>query len=158
MREKTASLFAAACEVGAIIADVDDNKRQAVKNYGFYLGMLFQITDDILDYDASRSKLGKTVGDDFREGKMTAPVLYAIQKSNEDEKEFWTRTLQDRNQQENDLDTAFDFIKRHGAMKQAKQLAQTYCEKAQNTLTTLHPDKTNNPLYDLIEFVLERQK
>ena len=153
---KTASLFAAACEVGAIIADVDDNKRQAAKNYGFYLGMLFQITDDILDYDANRSKLGKTVGDDFREGKMTAPVIYAIEQANQEEKEFWLRTLNDKNQTENDLGQAITLIEKYNSIQKTQDLAKKYCNQAQNSLEII---KRNTVLLKaLINFIFNRRR
>ncbi|HAJ89542.1 MAG TPA: farnesyltranstransferase, partial [Rhodospirillaceae bacterium] len=107
---KTAVLFAAACEIGPVIAGKDESTQKALRDYGHHLGMVFQIADDLLDYQADEAQLGKTVGDDFREGKMTSPVIYALQNATADEKTFWKRTFEDHNQTETDLQTAKSII------------------------------------------------
>jgi len=114
---KTASLFAAACEVGPVIANQDKATISTMRDYGMNLGMAFQIIDDVLDYSACQEKLGKAVGDDFREGKMTAPVLIALEKATPEELEFWQRTIGDKNQTDKDLETAKSIITRHDGLK-----------------------------------------
>jgi len=154
---KTASLFAAACEVGPVIAGQNAETVQAIRDYGMNLGLAFQIIDDVLDYNAEREKLGKTVGDDFREGKMTAPVLFAIQKANKEELEFWARTLGDKNQQDGDFETAQTLIAKHDAISQGMKLAQEYGDKAIQNLNSLPDRELKSTLQDLISFTINRQ-
>src|SRR5690606_11072016 len=96
IKAKTAALFAAACEVGPVIAGAPENQTRAMAEYGMNLGIAFQISDDALDYAADSEQLGKTIGDDFREGKMTAPVIFALQGADAQGRRFWTRTLADK--------------------------------------------------------------
>ena len=95
IRGKTAALFAAACRVGAVVADRPKVEEEALESYGLNLGIAFQLIDDVLDYSAEQAELGKTVGDDFREGKITLPVILAFRRGDETEREFWRRTLED---------------------------------------------------------------
>jgi len=95
---KTAALFAAACRVGAVVADRPAVECEALESYGKNLGIIFQLIDDALDYSARQATLGKTVGDDFREGKITLPVILAYRRGDEDERAFWRRTLEDGEQ------------------------------------------------------------
>src|SRR6202012_1117467 len=91
---KTAALFAAACEIGAVVADRPSAEAKALHEFGLGFGIAFQIVDDVLDYSAREARLGKTVGDDFREGKLTLPVVYAISRGNDMERAFWRRRLE----------------------------------------------------------------
>lgn len=154
---KTASLFAAACEVGPVIAEQDDVTIKALRDYGMNLGMAFQIIDDVLDYKADRAKLGKDLGDDFREGKMTAPVILAIEKADESEREFWQRTLGDKNQNEGDLQTAQDLIAKHGSIPKGMDLAQIYGNKAIKNLSSLPASPLKQTLIDLVSFTITRE-
>lgn len=154
---KTAVLFAAACEIGPVIAGKPQFQK-ALHDYGHHLGMVFQIADDLLDYQADEAELGKTVGDDFREGKMTSPVIYAIQNATDDEKSFWKRTFEDHNQTENDLQTAKNIIKTHKADEKAAQLAQSYVDKAISALHSLPASALKTTLQDLVLFALNRKK
>lgn len=154
---KTASLFAAACEVGPVIANQDKQTIQAMRDYGMHLGMAFQIIDDVLDYNAERAKLGKTVGDDFREGKMTAPVLIAIENATEEEKKFWQRTLGDKDQQDGDLERAQELIAKYDAITKGMDMAQEYGNKAIQNLNGLPESLLKNTLADLISFTINRQ-
>ena len=95
IKGKTAALFAAACQVGAVVADRPEPEEAALAEYGMSLGIAFQLVDDALDYAADQATLGKTVGDDFREGKITLPVLVAFLAGNDREKAFWKRTIED---------------------------------------------------------------
>ena len=158
---KTAALFAAACEVGPVIADATDEQAKALADYGRYMGIAFQIADDTLDYMAEREKLGKAVGDDFREGKMTAPVLFALQnakeKNNTHELEFWTRTLKDLNQSEGDLEKAQDILTQNRIIEQCFNLANSYKDKAIQALTPAPDGDIKQTLENIAEYTVTRQ-
>jgi octaprenyl-diphosphate synthase len=157
IKAKTAALFAAACEVGPVIAGADRHAAQAMAEYGLNLGIAFQIADDALDYDASREKLGKTIGDDFREGKLTAPVLIALQKADNEERAFWTRTMQDKQQNEGDLATAQTLLKKHDAIAITLRMAEEYVQKAREALAEA-PDHDLRVLLDaLAPYTVYRQ-
>lgn len=154
---KTASLFAAACEVGPVIAGQDAKTTQAMRDYGMNLGLAFQIIDDVLDYSASRTKLGKNVGDDFREGKMTAPVLLAIEKADKDEKEFWQRTLGNKNQKDGDLETAQELITKYDTLTKGMDMAHRYGDKAIENLQILPESDLKTTLTNLVSFTINRE-
>lgn len=154
---KTAALFAAACEIGPVIAGQDKDIQKAIRDYGYQLGMAFQVIDDILDYNADREKLGKTVGDDFREGKMTAPVILALQKADETERAFWQRTLQDKQQKDGDLEHAQELLTKHNCLTVGMDMAKGYAETARNALDTAPDSTIRTHLLDLVQFVIERQ-
>ena len=153
---KTASLFAAACEVGPVIAGQDNTAAKAMRDYGINLGMAFQIVDDVLDYNAQAPKLGKTVGDDFREGKMTAPVILAIQNATDEEQEFWQRTLGDKNQKDGDLKTAQTLIAKYDTLTQGLDMARNYGEKAIETLQIIPETSLRNTLEEIVSFTINR--
>ncbi len=113
---KTAALFAAACQVGAIVADRPEQEEAALSAYGSNLGIAFQLVDDALDYAADQTTLGKTVGDDFREGKITLPVLLAYHAGGAADQAFWHRTIEASDQQPADLDHALAPMAEHGAI------------------------------------------
>lgn len=153
---KTASLFAAACEVGPIIANQTPERVDALRAYGMNLGMAFQIIDDLLDYKAEREKLGKTIGDDFREGKITAPVIFAIKAASPAEKEFWQRTLGDKDQTEDDLKTAQELIEKHQTLSTSLKLAEDFGAKAIDSLNIVPNSPLKEILIDIISFTLKR--
>lgn len=149
IKGKTAALFAAACEVGPLIADRNVNDARIMAEYGMNLGIAFQIADDILDYSANQAKLGKAVGDDFREGKMTAPVIIALAAANDEERAFWTRTMGDRQQDDSDLVRAHAILKRHDAIAKALTMAREYAQKAREALAEA-PDSEFRALLDTL--------
>lgn len=153
---KTAELFAAACEIGPIIAGQPPEAVKMMRDYGYNLGMAFQIADDVLDYTADQEKLGKTVGDDFREGKFTAPVIYALADSDEGERAFWQRTMEDRIQREEDLPYALAVMKKHKAFAKGMDLARSYAKKAQENLKDAPKGDLRDMLSDLALFSVER--
>ncbi|MCB1652097.1 MAG: polyprenyl synthetase family protein [Alphaproteobacteria bacterium] len=156
IKAKTAALFTAACEVGPVIAVAGPDAAKAMAEYGLYLGIAFQIADDALDYMAERETLGKTVGDDFREGKMTAPVLLALQKADDDERAFWQRTLSGRETSDKDLKQAQAILQRHDIYAQTLDMARGYGEKAIEALAEA-PDHTLRPvLEELVRYSIER--
>lgn len=144
---KTAALFAAACEIGPVVAGARKEVQEAMRGYGHNLGMAFQIADDILDYTADQKKLGKTVGDDFREGKMTAPVIIALMQATADEKKFWIRTMAEKAQMPDDLPRALEIFHRTGALDRGIEMAWNYAGRAQERLARM--DK-NGALYDAL--------
>jgi len=153
---KTASLFAAACEVGPIIAEQDIKIVKALSDYGMALGMAFQIVDDVLDYDADRLKLGKDIGDDFREGKMTVPILFALEKASPQEHDFWTRTLGERNQNEDDFGRAQNLIIEHDGLNKGHVMAQEYGNQAINALRLVPNSDIKEILINIIQFIIHR--
>lgn len=152
IRAKTAALFAAACEVGPVIAHKPEHAR-ALAEYGLHLGMVFQITDDILDYTGG---LGKDRGDDFREGKMTAPVIYALEDANSKERAFWTRCLQDKDQKPGDFETALGLLNTHHSFMRSRDLMQIHARNAHQALGTLPPSPFCTVLRELITETAER--
>jgi octaprenyl-diphosphate synthase len=156
IRGKTAALFAAACEVGAVIADKNDAIQTALRDYGMNLGIAFQMVDDVLDYNANREKLGKTVGDDFREGKITAPILIALSKADAAEHAFWRRTLGDKNQREGDLAQAQTILTRHDAFNGGLTLARAYGDKALSALENAPAHPLSPLLAELVDFTVSR--
>ena len=156
VKGKTAALFAAACEVGPLISNDDPNAAKIMCEYGMNLGIAFQIADDVLDYSADRAKLGKTVGDDFREGKMTAPVILALQQANGDERDFWIRTMSAGEQEDSDLIRAQSILNRHKCLEKGLDLARFYAQKAREALAEAPDSAFRATLDDLALYAVER--
>ncbi len=153
---KTARLFAAACEIGPVIAGMNKQQVQALHDYGHALGMAFQIADDVLDYQADPSALGKSIGDDFKEGKMTAPVIFALEAADASERDFWVRTFEKKDATEQDLATAQSLIRRHGADIRAQNLALEYAARARACLSALPSSQIADCLLALPDFAVKR--
>ncbi|MFN7113294.1 MAG: polyprenyl synthetase family protein [Alphaproteobacteria bacterium] len=153
---KTAELFAAACEVGAIVADRPAVECNALRDYGMYLGFGFQISDDVLDYAAAEERLGKSVGDDFKEGKITLPVIKALAKASPAEKDFWQRTMCDLDQKEGDLAEAQALIRKHKGFELALAQARDFAAKGRKCLESLPGNGIRHDLAELIDFAVER--
>ncbi|MEC8165291.1 MAG: polyprenyl synthetase family protein, partial [Pseudomonadota bacterium] len=126
IRSKTATLFAAAAKIGAVVAERPKSEEEALESYGMNLGIAFQLVDDALDYSADQAALGKTVGDDFREGKISLPVVLAWRRGDDNERDFWRRTLERQEQQESDLETAISLMEKHGALRDTIERARHY--------------------------------
>lgn len=157
IKAKTAALFAAACEVGPIIADADKSDAEAMADFGMNLGIAFQIADDALDYNAAREKLGKTVGDDFREGKMTLPIILALENADEDEQAFWSRTIEKKDQKDGDLATAQAILAKHNAVERTLQTAHEYATHAQLALDEAPDHPLKSLLSALIPYTITRE-
>ncbi len=152
---KTAELFAAAAEAGAISAGATHARRHALRDYGMNLGIAFQLTDDALDYDGAAEALGKNPGDDFREGKATLPLLLAIERTGAPEIKFWERTVGRRDQTELDFRRAQDLVSRTGALAATLDLAADYAEAAKTSLAGFAgPWRT--ALEELADFAVSR--
>ncbi|WP_207537266.1 polyprenyl synthetase family protein [Sabulicella rubraurantiaca] len=155
---KTAALFAAATRVGAVVTDRPPREAEALDAYGRNLGIAFQLVDDALDYAAAQEALGKTVGDDFREGKITLPVLVAFHRGGEVDREFWHRVMEERAQEEQDLARAQDLITRHDGIGETIRRAERYGAAALDALETFPPSEFRQALADVVEFCVSRAR
>ncbi|MBU6475139.1 MAG: polyprenyl synthetase family protein [Alphaproteobacteria bacterium] len=153
---KTAELFAAACEVGAVVAERGAEECAALRNYGMNLGMAFQIADDVLDYAARRERLGKSLGDDFKEGKMTLPVIRAIARADAAERKFWSRCIGDMEQSDADFAQACAILARHDALEESLAEARRYAEQGIAALAAVGGSPLRGHLEDLIVFAVDR--
>ncbi len=157
IRGKTAALFAAACEVGAVIAGRPAEQCAAIAKFGMDLGMAFQLVDDALDYSAVQAELGKTVGDDFREGKLTYPVLVAIAAAQGEEKAFWTRTIEQGEQTEADLPAALELIRKHDATARTIARAEKFIDSACAALEGFPESEMRTALIDVARYTTARR-
>ncbi len=153
---KTAALFAAAAEVGPILADRPKPERAALSSYGKNLGIAFQLIDDALDYSGEQAKLGKSVGDDFREGKITLPVVLAYRRGDRDEREFWKRALQQGEISDGDLERAIDLVCAHNAIDDTIERARHYGAIAHDALAIFPETNYKAALLDAIAFCVAR--
>lgn len=156
VRGKTAALFSAATEVGGVIAGAPEAHVKALFQYGDALGIAFQIVDDLLDYQGVSAATGKNVGDDFRERKLTLPVIKAVAKADAEERAFWMRTIEKGQQNEGDLDTALALLAKHGALDATKTDALEWADKAKAALKDLPAHDITDMLRDLADYVVER--
>jgi len=153
---KTAALFAAASEIGGVIAERPQDEIAALESYGRNLGMAFQLVDDMLDYSARQAELGKTVGDDFRDGKMTLPIVLALQQADAEEREFWRRTLEEQEQVDSDLARAIQLMRKHGTLDATLARARSYAEAAIEALLIFPDQPIRSALIEVAEFCLQR--
>jgi octaprenyl-diphosphate synthase len=158
IKGKTAALFAAACQVGAVVASRPESEESALAEYGMKLGIAFQLVDDALDYVADQATLGKTVGDDFREGKITLPVLEAYIAGDETEKAFWQRTIETLEQTDDDLDHAMRLISQHGAIQITMERAQRFVHEAKEALSIFPESPIRNALTSVADFTVQRMR
>lgn len=156
IKAKTAQLFAAACQIGAVVANRPKVEQEALESYGMNLGIAFQLIDDVLDYSARQATLGKTVGDDFAEGKITLPVILAFRRGTEAEGAFWRRTVGELDQNEGDLEKAIDLMKRYGSLDDTVERARHYGAIARDALEIFDDSPEKMALLDLIDFSIQR--
>jgi octaprenyl-diphosphate synthase len=153
---KTAALFAAASQIGAIIAERPPAEEDALERYGRNLGIAFQLIDDMLDFSARQSELGKSVGDDFRDGKITLPILIAIARGDGEERAFWRRTLEDEDQGPGDLEHAMRLVERRGALAETLARARLYAAKAVAALDIFPASALRQALVEAADFATSR--
>ncbi len=153
---KTATLFAAAAELGAVVADRPLSDADSLRSYGENLGIVFQLVDDVLDYNAKEADLGKAIGDDFRDGKITLPVVLAFERGTEDERKFWQRTLEQGEQTEDDLAQAIALMTRHDTLKDSMTRATGFADNAKNALANSPEGPAKAAMLDLVDFCIER--
>jgi len=153
---KTAALFAAAAEVGAVIAGRPKSEAAGLRSYGRNLGIAFQLVDDALDYSGEQATLGKSVGDDFREGKLTLPVVLCYRRGNEGERGFWRRTMQDGKINDGDLDQAMAYMLQHNALGDTMERARHYGAIARDAMAIFPDSEAKSALLGAIEFSVDR--
>ena len=153
---KTAELFAAACRIGAVVADRPKAEEDALLSYGTNLGIAFQLIDDVLDYSAKQAELGKTVGDDFREGKVTLPVILAWRRGSEEERDFWRRTVERLDQTEDDIETAIGLMTKHRSLNDTVEHARHYAAIAKDSLGIFPDGDMKAAMLEVVDFCVER--
>ncbi len=153
---KTATLFAAAAQIGGLVAERPASEALALRSYGENLGIAFQLTDDVLDYSAREVVLGKSLGDDFRDGKITLPVVLAFARGSAQERRFWRRTLERTEQRDGDFAHAIELLNRHGALADSLARAAEYSAAARRALEMFPPSEPKQALLDLADFCIER--
>ncbi|MDA0662441.1 MAG: polyprenyl synthetase family protein [Proteobacteria bacterium] len=156
IRAKTAKLFAAAAEIGAVVAERPAAEGEALESYGMNFGIAFQLVDDVLDYSAEQAQLGKTIGDDFREGKITLPVVLAWRRGTAAERDFWRRTLETMEQQDGDLDHAIALMNKYNALSDTIERSRHYGSIARDALGIFPETETKRALVNLIDFCIDR--
>lgn len=156
IKAKTAALFSAAAEVGPIIAGVSKNERAALKSYGTNLGLAFQLVDDALDYGGSAKDLGKNVGDDFREGKITLPVILSYRRGSEEERKFWKHAIEEGASDDAALETAKSLMTKYNAIGDTIARARHFGEIARDALAPLKSSPQKAALTEVIDFCISR--
>ncbi len=156
--KKTAELFGASCKSGVIVSKGNAEQQNAAYDYGFNLGLAFQIIDDLMDFNNLPNKMGKNLGDDFKLGKTTLPVILAWQKSNPKEKQFWVRTLKELNQEPNDFNNAIDILNKYNIFNECKKKTREFISVSVKSLEKLPDTEIKNHLIGLANESIERSK
>jgi octaprenyl-diphosphate synthase len=153
---KTAALFAAASRIAAVVGECDEEKEQALDDYGRNLGVAFQLVDDALDYDADAAQMGKDRGDDFREGKMTLPVILAYARGDEQERSFWKAAIGGHRTSDDDLAHAVELIGRHDAVEATRERARHFAQRAIDALAIFPDGKARQAMSEAAHFAVSR--
>ncbi|MEO6152982.1 MAG: polyprenyl synthetase family protein [Croceibacterium sp.] len=153
---KTAALFAAASRIPAVVGERGDGEEQALDDYGRNLGIAFQLVDDAIDYDSGTAEMGKDAGDDFREGKMTLPVILAFARGSEDERRFWQDAVAGFRTEDEDFAHAVTLIRRHGAVQATRDRARHYAERACDALAIFPDGRARQALIEAARFAVSR--
>ena len=156
IRAKTAALFAAASRIAAVVAECGEEKEQALDEYGRNLGTAFQLVDDAIDYDSDAAAMGKTRGDDFREGKMTLPVILAYARGNEEERAFWKAAIGGHRTSEADLENAIALIERHNAVADTRARARHFAQRAIDALAIFPDCRARQAMEEAAHFAVAR--
>jgi octaprenyl-diphosphate synthase len=157
IRRKTAVLFETACRVSAVLADAAPEKESALAEYGLNLGMAFQIADDVLDYTSATTQLGKEVGADLREGKMTLPLIQGLQNARSEERDWMIQMIQDTGLSTEDFMKLVRLLHKNGAIRYAEQTAETFIVKAKDALSLFPPTPTQQTLINIADYALHRK-
>ena len=153
---KTAALFAAACRIAAVVGERDESVEEALDSYGRNLGVAFQLIDDAIDYASDGATMGKEVGDDFRDGKITLPVILAVARGNDEERAFWRDAMEGRRVADEDLAHATSLLARHQAIEDTLERARHYGQRAINALGSFPNGKAKSALIEAVEFAISR--
>ncbi|WP_028969851.1 polyprenyl synthetase family protein [Sphingomonas sp. URHD0057] len=153
---KTAALFAAACRVAPVVAEADEDAEFALESFGKNLGIAFQLTDDVIDYASDAATMGKGVGDDFRDGKMTLPVILAYARGDAEERDFWRAAMGGERQSDADLAHAIALLRSSGALDDTIEHARQYGRRAIDALAKFPASKARSALVEAAEFAVAR--
>ena len=156
IKSKTAELFAAATRIGAVVSERPEVEEEALQIYGLNLGIAFQLIDDVLDYSAKQRELGKEIGDDFKTGKITLPIILSYRRGNSVEREFWSRCLNDMSQNDNDFEQALVFMEKNNSLKDTIKRAAHYGNVARDALGIFPQSEMKKALNDTIDFCINR--
>jgi octaprenyl-diphosphate synthase len=154
---KTAVLLAAACEIGALLGDVEPEKRLALREFGHHLGMAFQLKDDLLDYVSTDSTLGKNTGTDFKEGKVTLPLIHALEYANTAERETIVAALQKRKTSKKDFQKVKDIIETYGGLEYTSNVSKEHIDKARGYLAPFPPSPYKEAILELATYFITRE-
>jgi len=157
IRCKTAVLFQGACRVSALIADATEEKEMALSDYGFNLGIAFQMTDDLLDYTSDAGVLGKEVGSDLKEGKLTLPVIYSLKEADTEDREKMEIIIKNSAFSAEDFKQLVSLLNKYGGITFTEELAAEYIQKAKKALSVFKPSKTREILLDVADYILARK-
>ena len=155
IRAKTAALFAAACRSRPIVAKTDKASRNALKSYGMNLGLAFQLVDDVLDYGGKAADLGKNTGDDFREGKITLPVILSYRRGTAEERSFWRQAIEGEIA-DGDLERAVALMRKHKALEATLERARSYGAIARDAMAIFPAGPEKHAMQAVIEFCIAR--
>ncbi|CAN5386104.1 polyprenyl synthetase family protein [soil metagenome] len=153
---KTAALFAAACRIAAVVVEGDDMTEQALDSYGRNLGIAFQLVDDALDYASNAETMGKGVGDDFRDGKMTLPVILAYARGSDEDRKFWKDAIEGRRVSDEDLAIAIRLVRATGAIEDTISRARHFGQRAIDALGPFARGTAKSALTEAVEFAISR--
>ncbi|WP_067734756.1 polyprenyl synthetase family protein [Novosphingobium naphthalenivorans] len=154
---KTAALFAAATRISAVVAEKSEAEEMALDSFGRNLGIAFQLVDDAIDYDSDASESGKDKGDDFREGKMTLPVILAYARGNAEERKFWEEAIAGFRTEDEDLAHAVELINRHGCVEATRERARLYAQRAIDAIAGFPAGEARSAMAEAVEFVVARR-
>lgn len=153
---KTAALFAAASRIAAVVAECSEREEQALDDYGRNLGVAFQLVDDAIDYDSDAAEMGKDRGDDFREGKMTLPVILAYARGTDEERKFWQAAILGHRTSDADLEQAIALIAKHGALEATRDRARHFAERAIDAISIFPANKARTAMAEAALFAVAR--
>jgi octaprenyl-diphosphate synthase len=153
---KTAALFAAACRISAVVAEQSEALELALDSYGRNLGIAFQLVDDAIDYASDGATMGKDVGDDFRDGKVTLPVILAYARGTEVERKFWQQAIAGHLVSDDDLAHATDLIRKTGAITDTMERARHYGQRAIDALAPFANGAAKDAMIEAVEFAIAR--
>jgi octaprenyl-diphosphate synthase len=154
---KTAALFAAATRIAAVVAELGDAEEQALDAFGRYLGIAFQLVDDAIDYDSESGESGKDKGDDFREGKMTLPVILAYARGDAEERKFWQDAIAGFRNDDDDLRHAVELINRHDCVEATRERARYYAHRAIDAIASFPNGEARAAMSEAAEFAVARR-
>jgi octaprenyl-diphosphate synthase len=153
---KTAALFAAACRISPVVAEASDEAEIALEKYGKYLGIAFQLVDDVIDYGSTKDVMGKGVGDDFRDGKVTLPVILAYARGSDEDRAFWRTAISGERISDDDLHHAISLLRDSGALSETIERARQYGRRALDALAPFPAGKAKAALSEAVEFAISR--